>query len=62
MKKGTPHTPKVGHTFPLVTLRVDKSIKNSVEKKKNVFFFLGLNSLGNHHVTTPQGRPGGAWT
>ena len=53
---GTPHTTKVGHTFPLVNIRVhDLYNKPEYEHcaKTYVFFFsFFLNSLGNTHVTT----------
>ena len=51
---GTPHTTKVGHTFPLVTLvfmtcAINLSLKPVL--KKAFIFFIFLNFLGNHHVT-----------
>ena len=59
---GTPHTTKVGHTFPLVTLgfKCNKPEWKPVQKMC-LFFFLFLNSLGNTHVTTLGLRdcPGG---
>ena len=54
---GTPHTRRVGHTFPLVNVRVrDNKTEFETCEKMCLFFFLFLNSLGNHHVTA-QGGP-----
>ena len=59
---GTPHTTKVGHTFPLVTLGFMTCAINlsltPVPKKTFIFFFF-LNSLGNTHVTTGERLSGG---
>ena len=62
---GTPHTTKVGHTFPLVTLGFETCTINlslNTVPKKRLFFFLSLNSLGNTHVTTGERLSGGTST
>ena len=65
--EGTPHTTKVGHTFPLVTLgfmtcAINPSLNTVPKKHAFMFFPFFLNSLGNTHVTTGERLSGGAST
>ena len=59
---GTPHTTKVRHTFPLVTLGFKCNKLEFEHCAKKVYFFIFLNSLGNTHVTTGERLSGGTST
>ena len=61
---GTPHSTKVGHTFPLVTLGFMTCAINLSLKlvPKNVLIIFFFNSLGNTHVTPGERLSGGTST